>query len=144
MQPDEVTRQIVNGWLAKATEDLDVARHLLATQSRFFATIAFHSQQAAEKALKAYLVRHQKEFPKTHDIGRLLDLASGTDAPLAQALHGSTGLVPYAVEARYPGEYPILTEAEARQAVSIASDVLRAVCDSLRPWLDEGSSAAKP
>lgn len=49
--------------------------------------MAFHSQQSAEKSLKAFLTFRQTEFPKTHDIGELLALVAGTDAGLAASLH---------------------------------------------------------
>jgi len=39
----------------------------------------FHAQQAVEKALKGYLVsKNCFDFPKTHDLGRLLDVAETT------------------------------------------------------------------
>jgi len=37
-------------------------------------TLAFHAQQAVEKALKALLVQRQFDFPRTHAIGMLLNL----------------------------------------------------------------------
>jgi hypothetical protein len=43
--------------------------------------VAVHSQQAVQKALKALLVWYQVEFPKTHDIKRLLDLLCGSCRP---------------------------------------------------------------
>jgi len=31
----------------------------------------YHCRQAAEKALKGFLVWHDQPFPKTHDLGKL-------------------------------------------------------------------------
>ncbi|MCX6550713.1 MAG: HEPN domain-containing protein, partial [Acidobacteria bacterium] len=84
--PDEIRREIVAQWVARADEDLSVARHLLAEKLPYHGAIGFHAQQAAEKFLKAYLVAHQVEFPKTHDLGRLLDLIAPVDGALATAL----------------------------------------------------------
>jgi HEPN domain-containing protein len=63
-------------WLKRANEDFGLARHLLDEESVYLHAIAFHSQQAAGKYLKALLVFHQQEFPKTHDITELLDILS--------------------------------------------------------------------
>lgn len=59
--PDQVGRDLLSQWLAKADEDLAVAEHLLADESPYLAAIAFHAQQAAEKYIKAFLVRRQVE-----------------------------------------------------------------------------------
>jgi len=40
---------------------------------------AFHAQQAVEKFIKAYLVKNQIEFRKTHDIGKLINLIETKD-----------------------------------------------------------------
>jgi hypothetical protein len=77
--PDEIRREIVAQWVARADEDLSVARHLLAEKLPYHGAIGFHAQQAAEKLLKAYLVAHQVEFPETHGLGRLLDLIVPVD-----------------------------------------------------------------
>ena len=45
---------LLEQWLYKAEQDLGSAQHLLAGQ--FYGTAIYHTQQAAEKALKAYCV----------------------------------------------------------------------------------------
>ncbi len=57
--PEEVCRDLVLRWVARANEDLDAALHLLREGGRFRGVIAFHCQQAVEKYMKALLVRHQ-------------------------------------------------------------------------------------
>ena len=71
--PDVALRGLVLQWLDKAAADFDAAEQLCAQGDRFRKIVAFHCQQAAEKYLRAFLVRHQIEFPKTHDIAKLLD-----------------------------------------------------------------------
>ncbi|MEA3283008.1 MAG: HEPN domain-containing protein [Euryarchaeota archaeon] len=46
-------------------------------------TVCFHCQQAVEKYLKAFMVKHQIEFPKTHSVMTLINLCSKvtTQAP---------------------------------------------------------------
>ena len=70
---DEAVRELVAEWIRRARSDLIVAG--LTEDERIAPEIlVFHAQQAAEKALKALLVLRQIEFPRTHDIGLLLDL----------------------------------------------------------------------
>ena len=104
--PDEIRRSLVLQWLAKAEEDLGVAELLLHEKTPYLTATGFHMRQATEKYLKALLVRHQVEFPKTHNLGKLLDLLETVDAHLAEDLGSVTILDPYSVEARYPGDFP--------------------------------------
>jgi HEPN domain-containing protein len=134
--PEEVRRELAGQWLAKADEDLGVAVHLLDQCSPYRNAIGFHAQQAAEKYLKAFLVWHQVEFPKTHDLGELLDLMSAIDPRLADTLEDAISLNPYGVAMRYPGELPeTLTDEEARAAVQLANSVSDAIRERLRPSL---------
>jgi len=82
----------------EAAADSDVAAQLCLQGSRFREIAAFHCQQAAEKYLQAFLVRHQVEFPKTHDIAKLLDRVAMVDAGLAASLRGADVLSPFGVE----------------------------------------------
>ena len=59
-------------WLARADRDLSVAARVLSGDDPFPDAAAFHSQQAAEKALKGFLAAHEVPFPKTHDLERLV------------------------------------------------------------------------
>lgn len=49
--PEEVKREFVRQWLAKAGADLRASRHLLNGGLEFAASGAFHAEQAVEKAL---------------------------------------------------------------------------------------------
>ena len=129
--PDAIRREIVGQWLARADEDLGVARHLLAEKLPYYGAIGYHAQQAAEKSLKAYLVAHQVEFPKTHDLGRLLDLVASVDAALATALSSAVQLTDYGVDVRYPGDLPHLDAEDASRAVDCAVEVRDAVTSRL-------------
>jgi HEPN domain-containing protein len=127
MKPhSEIKADMVRQWLAKAEEDFLVAQHLLAG-SLSLSAVGFHAQQAVEKALKAFLVYHQIEFPKTHDIDALLDLTAAIDKELSEMLSEASILTAYSVEARYPGDYPEITKADAAEAVSAATKALEAV-----------------
>jgi HEPN domain-containing protein len=125
--PDEVKRELVKQWLAKAEEDFAVAEYLLAAKTGFWGTIGFHAQQAAEKFFKAFLVEYQIEFPKTHDLMQLLELIALIDKPLAVSLENTIELNPYGVEVRYPGDVPTLSIEDAENALHLASLVRGAI-----------------
>jgi HEPN domain-containing protein len=68
----------------------------------FYDVAVYHCQQAAEKAVKAFLVHHGKPYEKTHDIEVLVDLASGVDPNFNQLADAADALTPYATRFRYP------------------------------------------
>ena len=133
--PDDIQRQLVRQWLDKANEDLDTAVLLLRENGRFRGIIAFHAQQAVEKCLKAFLVRHQIEFPKTHDIGRLLERLASVDPIMAATLADADSLTPYGVEVRYPSDAPELLPGEEEDAVQTARRVRDELLTLLTPYL---------
>ena len=97
---EEVIRKIVGDWLHKADLDIKAAEALLTQAPPLPYPSCFHSQQAAEKYLKAYLTRHQVEFPKSHNIRQILGLISPLDGALANELQPATILTPYGVDIR--------------------------------------------
>ena len=105
MQPlDPDAASLLREWIEKADADLEVARRMAAEAAdnlRIRKIVGFHYQQAAEKYLKALLTRCQIEFPKTHDIKMLLQLAGD---PPADFLRGAQWLSPFGVAIRYPGD----------------------------------------
>ena len=126
-QPEPEVRALASGWLGKARVDLLVCDSLLAQGADLLEAVAFHCQQAAEKALKALLVWHQVEFPKTHDIQRLLDLLADVDSGVVGLVADAAGLTPFGVDYRYPGEYPPVRRETASMAVTVARRVYEAV-----------------
>jgi HEPN domain-containing protein len=122
-----VRRDFVRQWLRKAKGDLKVSRHLLDGDADCAFGAAFHAQQAAEKALKAALVWHQLDFPKTHNIGHLGELLRPAVGKPPAAIAQGIALNPYGVEVRYPADLPEPTVAEARKAFALAEGVVEAV-----------------
>jgi HEPN domain-containing protein len=60
----------------KAESDLRTVEVLFAEDDhRLYETIAFHCQQAVEKWLKVFLIKNDKDFPRTHDLSLLISLA---------------------------------------------------------------------
>lgn len=72
-------------WLQEAKNDLAAAKNL--GQAKLYALACFHCQQAAEKALKATLIKTTGEFPKSHSLRQLAistNLFVGLQEELAQ------------------------------------------------------------
>ncbi len=136
--PEVVRRELVERWLEKAASDIEAAEQLSAQGGRFREIIAFHCQQAAEKYLKALLVRRQVEFSKTHDIGKLLALVAETDPAVAGSLRGAEALTPFGVEARYPSDAPEVLPGGEAEAIATAGAVRDAVMSVLHSYLEQG------
>ena len=119
MRPEDEIRRLVSEWLGKADLDfLTVDR--LCTEDPFRDIVAFHAQQAAEKYLKALLTRHQIEFPKTHELRRLLELLAEVEPQLTTSLTDIKWLEPFGVDIRYPGDRPDTLLGDERRARELA------------------------
>ncbi len=119
------------GWLQKAKEDLDIARELLKPAKSLSGGAVFHCQQAAEKALKAFLVWHDAPFRKTHDLKELGDACIKIESTLKETIARAVPLTEYAWKFRYPGEPAELTKREARAALATARALYNAVVSRL-------------
>jgi len=132
---EEVIRDFVHEWLSKAEGDLTAAEILAAAEIHDYFTCAFHCQQAAEKFLKAYLVRHQIEFRKTHDLDQLLALASQEEPVMQEELASCGWLTPFGVEFRYPGAQPEVDWTMAQNALAEAKRVRQVTMKHLASYL---------
>lgn len=137
-EPEEVLRELVGQWVAKAELDYEAARRLIQDESPLREIVAFHCQQAAEKYLKAFLVRYQVEFPKTHNLRELLDLVARVVPEMAASLEQAVVLTPYGVDIRYPGDFPDVLPGQEVEALELASRVRGAVIARLGPLLSSG------
>lgn len=110
-------------WLAKASEDLEAADRLLAGSPPLLSPAAFHAQQAAEKAQKAFLTWHKRRFSKTHDLGVLGAQCVAVDSTLDPVSCAVAPVSGYAIEPRYPGPWVEPTLAEAQEAIKLAREM---------------------
>ena len=127
MPHDPVLVADTHDWLTKASEDLKAAELLLAGDSLLPPQAAFHAQQAAEKAQKAFLTWHKQPFPKTHDLRELGAKCVIVDATLDGVSSSVAQISGYAVQTRYPGPWGAPTVAEAQEALRLARDMYDAV-----------------
>ena len=96
-------------WLRLAEMDLATAHHMFETyHPKPLEIVCFHAQQAAEKMLKAFLVSHSIEPPKTHDMQVLCEMCVECDARINDVYEPAVLLSRYAVMPRYPAEIEIL------------------------------------
>jgi len=128
MPPD---LELVRGWLERSMADLQGAEVALAGKPLFTEHACFHSQQAVEKALKAFLVYHDVEFPWTHQIGFLLELCAKQDDTFDRFVTTAVPLTEYAVRFRYPFSGPPPSLEQARAALDTARQVFQFVLDRL-------------
>lgn len=131
----ELVRRFVREWLAKAEGDLQAAETLVRDSLPDYFTAAFHAQQAAEKLLKAFLVRHQIPFPKTHSIYELLELAEQAEVSLKAKLASAVMLTPFGVDFRYPCDDTADLKT-AKEAVQQARHVYSVITQYLKEYLD--------
>src|SRR5258706_4908839 len=61
----------------------------------------FHAQQAVEKSLKAVLSFNAVEFPRTHNLAMLLELALRASLPAPPDGDSLNRLIPFGVALRY-------------------------------------------
>jgi HEPN domain-containing protein len=118
---------VISGWTEKAEHDLLAAVHTLKLGKDCPTdTVCFHAQQCVEKYVKALLVFHEVDFPKTHNLRALLTLLPIRSRP-DLTLEEQQMLTRYATVTRYPGDYEVISLTEARNAVKIARRVRRQI-----------------
>jgi HEPN domain-containing protein len=110
-------------WLERAQKDLAAAAHEFTAEPPLVEDIVFHAQQAAEKALKAFLTWHQQPFRKTHSIEELGEQCLQIDSSLKAVIDRAVPLTEYAWQFRYPGEPETPTKEESESAVKIGKEV---------------------
>ncbi len=87
--------------LRRARSDAAAAHVLAGSPEAGDDVVGFHAQQAVEKSLKAVLVTHGTEFPRTHDLAFLLDVATEAGITPPEGVRGAAWLTPWAAQLRY-------------------------------------------
>lgn len=117
---DEAKRELVKNWLIKAKRDLASAKKLTTDPDAYLDTGIYHCQQAGEKAVKAFLVFHERHFDKTHDISLLVKLAIQLQPDFSTMMAPAALLTPYASLYRYPDETIMPSRDEFSEALMAA------------------------
>lgn len=92
-------------WIRKAGHDLKASQILIANDDPdpVYDAAIYHTQQCAEKALKAFLVFSEIPIDKTHNLRRLIELCHEIDTEFAPLFDDAEMLTPYATAFRYQG-----------------------------------------
>jgi HEPN domain-containing protein len=122
---------LTHSWLVKAERDLFSAKHLAGAENPLLDTAAYHCQQAAEKALKGFLLYSDIRFEKTHDLDVLISQAAGVEPEFVKCREAGRILTPLAVEFRYPGEYIEPERDEYLEAYSAAVEIFKFIINHL-------------
>ena len=118
---DEAKRTIVQAWLIKAQRDLVSAQRLAVGDDPLLDTAAYHCQQAAEKAIKGFLVYSDVRVRKTHDLEELVAETTALTPDYARLTDAAKRITEYITIFRYPGMQMEPTRAEYEQAYQDAS-----------------------
>ena len=87
--------------LHKARQDELVVERLLGDRDVDDDTLGFHAQQAAEKLLKAVLTSRNVDYPRTHNLGVLIELLARNGIELPTELADIDRLTPFGTVFRY-------------------------------------------
>ena len=110
-------------WLNRARSNLARAKSKL--PGVYLEDLCFDAQQAAEKAVKAVMIRRNIEFPYVHDLARLLSLLEEAGDDIPGVVRKAEELTRYALVTRYPGIARPVSEQECAEAVEIAEMVVQ-------------------
>jgi HEPN domain-containing protein len=137
MQPDRSWEG--NRWFKQAARDLEDAR--FCSSGGRFHLACFLAQQAAEKALKAFLYWSGEDDPWGHSVAELCRAAGSLDPEFAAILGDAAPLDRFCIPTRYPNGLPggIPSEAfsasDAAGALELAEKVIWLV-ETKRPGSD--------
>ena len=130
---DDAKRELVRAWLIKARNDLTTAREIGALPEGPLDTAIYHCQQATEKAVKGFLAFKDHRLERSHDVERLVELATTYDTSFTDWEDAAITLTPYATAYRYPGESSTLEPGrdEFEEALKLATDLVTFVLSRL-------------
>ena len=96
--------------LNRARSNLALAKNRI--PGAYLEDLSFKAQQAAEKAIKAILIRLDIEYPYVHDLARLLSMLEDAGESIPIIVRKAEELTPYALITRYPGPARLVTTPE--------------------------------
>lgn len=124
-------------WLLEAEDDLTVAEELLKLSR--YSKVCYFSQQAAEKALKAFLIYYAGIYDPTHSITKLLELAEKHGVKLPQNLKRSGKILDrHYIPTRYPNAWPAeppfkhYDKIDAMEALNHAKKIMQFIKEKIR------------
>ena len=111
-----VHKLVILRWFYRADQDFGFARSsLLDREMSFYDQICFHFQQAAEKYLKAYVVKFELPFKKEHNLVKLLKICRHHDESFKSLWTHCRYLNAFYLETRYADTKFAVTSKENTQ-----------------------------
>jgi HEPN domain-containing protein len=115
-------------WLKFAKDDLLVAKKLLRPPDIFPGVAAYHAQQSAEKALKAYLMYCGQDILKSHNLLILMQACAQFDLEFLIIESMASCLNPFSVKTRYPDDVSFcLLKKDAKILINYAAVIFELV-----------------
>jgi HEPN domain-containing protein len=118
-----IDKDLLAEWVRHAKSDLNTAKHMFEdVYPKETEISAWHSQQCAEKILKAFLVAHDIVPPKIHNLEELDKLCQNIDGTFSEIQTDCQKLNPYGAATRYPNELAVdetMTKAVIEKAQTI-------------------------
>ncbi len=109
-------------WMNRARSCLAIAKSRI--PESYLEDLCFQAQQAAEKAIKAVMIKRGIDFPYVHDLARLLSMLKEADETIPDFVGQARKLSRFATVTRYPMDQAV-TEQHYLDAIAIAEDVIR-------------------
>jgi len=119
-------------WLFKADHDLKSAQILFRAHEPVLDMAIYHTQQCAEKALKAYLVFREQEIDKTHNLDVLNSQCLALNPSFQTIQEAALFLRPFATAYRYPEGELEPSPSKVEKAIETAKEVLDFVNKAIR------------
>lgn len=121
----------VSSWLKLAKEDLEWAK--ASFDYKIYRGACFAAQQAAEKALKAYLVSKSIVAPKIHDLVTLNQECVKEEENFSKLEESCNILSPYYLSTRYPdvAQFEEFSEKQTQDVITQAEKVVTFVKSKL-------------
>jgi len=113
-------------WLVKAKSDLKMAIAGSKDPETFDGAV-YHTQQCAEKSLKAFLVFKQQPIRKIHDLGILLESCIELSGDFIELKELARELNPYATYFRYPDDEMMPAPEDVLVAIQATQKILHFV-----------------
>ncbi|MCG0275646.1 MAG: HEPN domain-containing protein [Thermosediminibacteraceae bacterium] len=117
-----------NRWLEFALDDLDSGEIMY--KAGKYNMVCFFAHQAAEKALKAFLVSRKQNPPRIHNIVDLVNLCASYNKSFSELLPKARILNQFYIPTRYPTALPGSTASgipdnkTAEKAINFAKEIV--------------------
>ena len=122
-QPERFPPDDPREWLNRAKSNLAMASSR--APGAYLEDLCFEAQQAAEKAIKAVMMKRDIEFPFVHDLNRLMSILEQAGESVPEGVRRAELLTKYATATRYPGAMEPVSDQEYADAIVIGEAVVR-------------------